>query len=220
VTESEWLSCSDPLAMFGFLHGRAGGRKFRLFAAACARDDLATAGESEEEKALPPPYRYETAIAEAEAFADGQGTLTNRGGWMVGLRVCDVITDEDIALSALGFDADVGLWTAGPPERVVPERIRRYSTHPAHYLRDLFTSLFRRRPSDPAWQAPAVAALARAAYEERALPIGHLDPARLGVLADALEEAGCTDPDLLGHLRGAGPHVRGCWALDTVLGKE
>jgi hypothetical protein len=39
------------------------------------------------------------------------------------------------------------------------------------------------------------------------------------ILADALEEAGCTNPDLLSHLRGTGPHVRGCWAIDLVLGK-
>jgi hypothetical protein len=39
-------------------------------------------------------------------------------------------------------------------------------------------------------------------------------------LADALEAAGCTDADLLGHLRGAGPHVRGCAALDGVLGRQ
>jgi hypothetical protein len=49
---------------------------------------------------------------------------------------------------------------------------------------------------------------------------GTLDPARLTVLADALEDAGCTDADLLGHLRSPGPHVRGCWAVDLVLGKE
>jgi hypothetical protein len=52
------------------------------------------------------------------------------------------------------------------------------------------------------------------------LPAGQLDPTRLAVLADAVEEAGCTDADLLGHLRGPGPHVRGCWAVDLLLGKE
>ena len=51
-------------------------------------------------------------------------------------------------------------------------------------------------------------------------PTAHLDPDRVAVLADALEEAGCTEDGLLGHLRGPGPHVRGCWALDLVLGKE
>ena len=60
--------------------------------------------------------------------------------------------------------------------------------------------------------------MARAAYEERFLPSGELDPARLSVLADALEEAGA-EGELLAHLRGPGPHVRGCWAVDLVLGK-
>jgi hypothetical protein len=67
---------------------------------------------------------------------------------------------------------------------------------------------------------PAVAALAQAAYDERLLPEGDLAPQRLAVLADALEETRCPDPDLLGHVRSPGPHVRGCWALDTVLGKQ
>ena len=53
---------------------------------------------------------------------------------------------------------------------------------------------------------------------ERELPSGRLDFARLAVLADALEEAGCTDQGLLGHLRAPGVHVRGCWGLDAVLG--
>jgi hypothetical protein len=49
------------------------------------------------------------------------------------------------------------------------------------------------------------------------LPSGELDPARLGVLADALAETGCTKPDILGHLRGPGPHVRGSFAVDLIL---
>jgi hypothetical protein len=61
--------------------------------------------------------------------------------------------------------------------------------------------------------------MASAIYEERALPEGTFDPGRLAVLADALEEVGAADPDLLGHLRGPGPHVRGCFAVDAVLGK-
>lgn len=64
-----------------------------------------------------------------------------------------------------------------------------------------------------------IARLAQAAYEERT-EAGQLDNARLGVLSDALEEAGCDDEAILLHLRSPGPHVRGCWALDLVLGKE
>jgi hypothetical protein len=71
-----------------------------------------------------------------------------------------------------------------------------------------------------AWGNGIIANLARAAYDDRNLPAGTLDNARLVVLADALEEAGGDDPELLGHLRRQGQgHVRGCWALDLVLGK-
>ena len=62
--------------------------------------------------------------------------------------------------------------------------------------------------------------LAQAAYEERQLPSGTLDTARLGILADALLDAGCEDDDLIQHCRSEGPHIRGCWAIDLILGKE
>jgi hypothetical protein len=65
-----------------------------------------------------------------------------------------------------------------------------------------------------------VTALATAAYEERILPAGTFDPHRLAILADALEDTGCTNEQILGHLRGPGPHVRGCWVIDLILGKE
>jgi hypothetical protein len=68
--------------------------------------------------------------------------------------------------------------------------------------------------------APFVTSLAAAAYDERILPNGQLDPARLAVLSDALEVAGCTDADILTHLRSPGLHVRGCWAVDAILTKE
>jgi hypothetical protein len=57
-------------------------------------------------------------------------------------------------------------------------------------------------------------------YEERELPSGHLDAARLAILADMLEEAGRTDRGILGHLRGLGPHVRGCVAVDALVGRS
>jgi hypothetical protein len=93
----------------------------------------------------------------------------------------------------------------------------------AALLHDIFGNPFHPalavNPAWLAWRDGSVSRLARAAYEDRRLPEGTLDPARLAVLADALEEAGCSDADLLGHLRGPGPHVRGCSALDLVLGR-
>jgi hypothetical protein len=71
-------------------------------------------------------------------------------------------------------------------------------------------------PSVLAWNARAVRRLAESTYAERQMPAGTMDPTGLGVLADALEEAGCTDAGVLGHLRGPGPHVRGCWPVCPV----
>jgi len=96
--------------------------------------------------------------------------------------------------------------------------------HQGDLLRDVFGSAFRALPViDSAWLTwnnGTVAKLAQAIYAERILPGGTLDNARLGVLADALEESGCHDAEILGHLRGGGTHVRGCFALDLLLGKR
>jgi hypothetical protein len=90
----------------------------------------------------------------------------------------------------------------------------------AGLLRCVFGNPFRARPPDPAWGTNDVFALARAAYKERAMPEGALDPQRLAVLADALEEAGCANPEVLSHLRGPGPHVRGCFVIDLLLARR
>jgi hypothetical protein len=86
-------------------------------------------------------------------------------------------------------------------------------------LRDVVGNPFRLVALNPAWQTADVRALAQAAYDNRAIPGGTLDCACLAVLADALEDVGA-NPALLDHLRGPGPHVRGCWVLDLCLGRE
>jgi hypothetical protein len=83
-------------------------------------------------------------------------------------------------------------------------------------LRDLVNPFLPIAP-DAAHLSPTALSLARAAYDERHLPSGELDPVRLAVLADALEEAGAPG-ELVAHLRGPGPHTRGCWGVDLALG--
>jgi hypothetical protein len=90
-------------------------------------------------------------------------------------------------------------------------------------IRCIFGNPFRPVGVDPAWLAwnpGTIVKLAQAAYEERELPSGYLDRTRLAVLADALEEAGCTNTDVLDHCRQPGDHARGCWVLDLLLGKR
>jgi hypothetical protein len=100
------------------------------------------------------------------------------------------------------------------------EKKTRYTEFQLAAVHEIFGNPFRPAAFDPRWLTPAVISLAQPAYDERLRPTGHLDGARLAVLADALEEAGCSDPAILGHLRGPGPHVRGCWVLDRLLKKE
>jgi hypothetical protein len=69
------------------------------------------------------------------------------------------------------------------------------------------------------WNDGTIPRLARSIYEERRLPGGDFDPERLAVLADALEDAGCEDEELLAHVRSPGPHVRGCWAVAALAGR-
>jgi hypothetical protein len=86
----------------------------------------------------------------------------------------------------------------------------------ASHLRDIFGVPSRPitlEPSWLSWQGGTVRRLAETIYDEH-------DFERLSVLGDALEDAGCADADLLAHLRGAGPHARGCHVLDALLGRE
>jgi hypothetical protein len=87
----------------------------------------------------------------------------------------------------------------------------------AALVRDIFGNPFRPLTLDAAHRTPVVVSVARAAYDEGHLPSGELDPHRLTVLADALEEAGAP-AELVKHLRSPGPHVRGCHVVDLCLG--
>jgi hypothetical protein len=83
-------------------------------------------------------------------------------------------------------------------------------------LREVFPNPFRPMQIDRAWLSwndGTIPKLAQAIYDERRF-------ADLPILGDALEEAGCTDADILAHCRGGGEHVRGCWVVDLLLGKN
>jgi hypothetical protein len=86
-------------------------------------------------------------------------------------------------------------------------------------LREIVGNPFRQVSLDSTWMTPGVVSLARAVslaqalYNDRAI-------AHLPILASALEAVGCDNADVLNHCRQPGKHVRGCWVLDLLLGKE
>ncbi len=81
------------------------------------------------------------------------------------------------------------------------------------FLRDIFGNPFRPVTLDPRWLSSTVLDLARTIYDERVWE-------RMPILADALMDASCDNEEILNHCRGEGPHVRGCWVVDLLLGKS
>ncbi len=233
MTEAKWLTCTDPDRMLDFLLDRTSERKYRLFACACVRRHADLLQDYEWcEKALQAAEalcdgrlsqaQFKRAASKFDAAAeeedlDEPADTVSTALWHV-MNACQPIEGSAWAKSksAAGCMANAGAdrkrdagsrkWRADlRAEREIQAQLIRCLVNPFH----------------PVTLTPsaAVAELAQAAYLER-LPSGELDPARLAVLADALEEAGCTQAAILNHLRGPGPHARGCWAVDLLLGKE
>ena len=188
-------------------------RKLRLYAAAeCRRTwPLLEHPESRE------------AVSGAESYADGVISTTE----LTRLRqkalpfVRDsVTTPAEYAAAALARKAPVIHWTVGlvrnalldalPPMNHTGEEV---NLHSLKFVRDVFGNHLRAVHFDSRCRTADSIGLARGIYDDRAFD-------RLPVLADALMDAGCDDERILEHCRGPGPHVRGCWVVDLVLGKE
>jgi hypothetical protein len=199
--ETTWQRCADPERMLRYVRDRgASERKVRLFLAACCRacwERFTTDGSR-------------SAIEVAERYTEdeeGSGTEFFRAN-KAAHRVPEFYSDEALYTICCLLCDNLDLAVAAADILAPPQRCA--------LLREVFAPC-RESSFDPAWRQRTVLLLAEAAYRQRSLPSGHLDVERLGVLADALSDVGCADDTLLSHLRSAGPHVRGCWALDLVF---
>jgi hypothetical protein len=184
--------------------------------------------------------RCQDAVVLAERFADGEATEQELSAVTANPR--PALYDADAAMSAAELSLDATRVAAEAAEAAALEaQGRMYAQHfpdgytpsaenaslleeeEQEYKRvlaaekksqcDLLCCVFGNpfRPQ-PSLGTHAVVGLARTIYEQRSFE-------RTRELADAFENAGCTDSDILGHLRGSGPHVRGCWVLDLLLNK-
>jgi hypothetical protein len=238
VTESEWLSCEDPQPMLDWLRelGKLTERKARLFAAACCRRIWPLLTDERSERAVEVVEQFADGLATAQqldrACQEAAQVTTSVGcGWDAAQPVSSRYfrgafeTTADAAAYATTWacatNDDVLEWLCFVVNAAT-FAARESSRRPlADRLREFFGQLpFRPAEIDPLLLTTndgLVVKLALAAYDERALPSGVLDSQRLSVLADALDEAGCGDSALLGHLRAPGPHVRGCHGIDAVL---
>lgn len=130
---------------------------------------------------------------------------------------------ETIALVGLGGDKVAKLYLDPEITNDFSKKVHEEKAIQIRFLHDIFGNPYRSVTADPSWLSwndGAISRLVQPIYEERILPAGTLDSARLLILADALEEAGCTDQQILTHLRSGGEHYRGCWVIDLLLSKQ
>jgi hypothetical protein len=215
MTEAEWLACIDPDLMLQCLSGKENQRQLRLFAIACAQ----------------PRWRFLTnpagqpAVEMAESVAEGRGTLAELSAAHQAARDA-LANDPSIRAAtrreemvkgarrealrfAIGVSCPDALDAARQCGLFLLGKLR------CALLRDVCNPFFR-VAIEPVWLTAndsAACRIAQEIYDERAFD-------QLPILADALEEAGCTAVAILYHLRSPGPHVRGRWALDLVMGRS
>jgi len=206
MDETEWQNAVEPQGMLEFLRkcGRSSDRKLRLFAVACSRriwnliDGLGR-----------------KAVEVAECFADGQvgpdelraARLACRGTGEQASWYAAATIPENAARNA-ARSAQVGVGSSHLLGAEAAELLAQ-----AKLVRDIFGNPFRPSFEDRSCRTPAVLELAQAIYDGR-------DFDRMPDLASALEKAAGVKLETLAHCRKSGPHVRGCWVLDMVLGRE
>jgi len=225
MTEQEWLECTDPTMMLEFLRGKASERKLRLFAVACCRrvrhllvpqagEALDVAEKVAEGVVGSQERRRVREIAFHAGWVSDPSTAHRRGPAKA--AVCD-------ALARRAWEAATG--TARRTRHIgVLETYRSHDEDWAtaresqdvllsELLRCIFGNPFHPITVNALWLITTAKQLAEAIYQDRAFD-------RLPILADALEDAGCNNEDILTHCRQPGEHVRGCWVVDLLLAKE
>jgi hypothetical protein len=220
LTEYEWLCCENPHPMMKWLHERGyrQERKFRLFAVACCRRIWSLLADE----------RSRWAVEVSEAYADGSTTASNLAAaryddpngretdgagyaaWMAaGPDGYNAAIHTSLAVAAVSGDVGEGGCMSEGLFAISEE-----SRYRCSLLWEIVGPLpFRELPIEPLWRTQNVIDLARTIYELRSSE-------RMPILADALLDASCTEEEILRHCRSDGPHVRGCWVVDLILGKS
>ena len=239
VTEAEWLMCENPLAPLAFVAARATDRKRRLFLCACCARVLE--GTPTHRRFFRGDYpgcfqKLERALSVVEQFAEGfvgsdalaearrdaedsvyvppsfdyggESGLDYEAAAVVAVAVEHPVAEDVIAACWRATDSQSAPTSGGEGSRRTEE-----ARWQAMVLRDVFGDPFRQIAFSPQGRTSTAVSLAAQMYQSR-------DFGAMPILADALQDAGCDAEEVLAHCRGPGLHVRGCWVVDLVLGKE
>lgn len=209
LTESKWKKGTSAKAMMEWLLPQMTPRKLRLLACACCRlvwDKLGSQASR-------------NAVEVAELFAERLRGYVDLG--MANGEALIAAQEAQLSFgdaSSIPFEYRLTLVASDTSDdevrRGVPLLLRTPFT--GTLLHELFGNPFRPCAVPPEWRTWHQGTVVQIAGQISKGRVWQVMP----VLADALEDAGCDNVDILNHLRGSGPHTRGCWALDLILGKE
>jgi hypothetical protein len=242
MTEAEWLRCTDVRAMLHCLPWGKHQRKARLFACACCKqisdllrdnwcrraieiverfvDDRAS--ESERELAERNLLRAIDEIRDQHPYPDyltqPEHVARSAVRWMLtwGNRIETIETVASAIATAAGLITVLKSRDRSDTRLVLRSAEAQERERQCRLLRDIIGNPFRPVGVDAgwlAWRDSTVPKIAQTIYEERAF-------GRMPILADALEDAGCTNDDMLTHCRQSNEHVRGCWVVDMLTGRS
>jgi hypothetical protein len=238
MNEKTWLQTADPQTLLRYAIRKLSARKNRLLAIACCRE--------KHREILSEVFLNGLAVAEDMVEREmatfgplirlGEKETAVRESVMEALEVAREAErhDEWAALhdvwNCLTWVDPLTMFFGKPP--TLRERFRRFATfvsywwrfgivlgkpqYPAGWcplVRDIVGNPFWPVTFDPTWRTDTAVSLASQMYGSR-------DFGAMPILADALQDAGCTNEDILSHCRGPGPHVRGCWVVGLVIGKS
>jgi hypothetical protein len=243
MTEAEWLACGNPRPMLEFLRGKMSERKMRLFAVACCRKIwfLLMAERSRQgieiaeqyvdglvgEDRLLEPWPVGGNYPELPGQSSQDENKAARFAWdaaqMAGARPRGSADIHVLLREVMYYSAGAMAWhivgfagtlysASAWAEAWNNVEADEYQEQ-TKFMRDIFGNPFRPINLTPSLLTSKVVSFATQMYESR-------DFSAMPLLADALNDAGCDNTDILNHCRQPGEHVRGCWVIDRLLGKE
>lgn len=212
MTEAEWLACNDPQPMLEFLRGKASERKLRLL----------VCGYSRWAWPMLVDERSRKGIEVSERYADGTASEQDlRAAWAAAYSAAQELSLEQeneaawaasrASQSLPASEAVQWVWIEGPLWLQVSQEHWRPAV--VALIREIFGNPFRTVTIESTWLTPALKSIALSIYDDCRF-------ADLPMFADTLEQAACANRDLLNHCRQRVEHVRGCWVIDSILGKN
>ncbi|MGF1578648.1 MAG: hypothetical protein ACFCD0_04725 [Gemmataceae bacterium] len=217
MTDQEWADNINPREMLNYVLAKCNpsNRQLRLLACGWCQGGVWSRLDDVGKNLVGLAEAHAEGLPRKQELVDAVANAPWTGGLATTVAAWTGVADIRVGVGRVG-DLAIQLVAATQQRAYVPELARAEIQFQTTLLRDVFHHPSYKLP-DPVrfleWNGGTVSRMVHSIYTHRQFDL-------LPILADALEEAGCTDERVIGHCRSAGPHIRGCWVVDYLLGSE